>query len=163
MLRFTALIVTIVTLSLILGCNASTKFVQGIDSEIEQLQQVRDKLEGKSVEELVAMIDTNGDGRVTKNELKNFLVTLTGAELDDIGNAEIDVLWNKLGLEETINVAEAETNRVFPSSPRLLNISEPCLEVLNQAVQIAIPIATVVAQHGIPGAIQAALCIASFG
>merc|ERR1711990_298353 len=100
------------------------------------------------------MIDTNGDGRVTKDELKNFLVTLTGAELDDIGNAEIDVLWNKLGLEETINIAE--TSRVFPSSLRLLNISEPCLEVLNQAVQIAIPIATAVAQNGIPGAIQAA-------
>jgi len=156
MLRFTALIVTIVTLSLILGCNASTKFVQGIDSEIEQLQQVRDKLEGKSVEELVAMIDTNGDGRVTKNELKNFLVTLTGAELDDIGNAEIDVLWNKLGLEETINVAE-----VKGATDRIPFVA--CINLLITAVQMGIPIATAVKDHSIPKAIAAVKCVKSLG
>ena len=113
----------------VLGWVSASGFVSdcigGIDAEIERLKLVKEKLEGrsgsnqnswdksltwatyagKSDQEVLADIDSDGNGLVTKDELKNFLVLMTGTELDDIGNAEIDVLWNQLGLQDTIAIA----------------------------------------------------------
>ena len=49
---------------------------------------------GKSDLEVAAMMDTNGDGELTKDELKHGVVDLKGIALDKITSDEIDLVWD---------------------------------------------------------------------
>merc|ERR1712133_67083 len=63
---------------------------------IDHLQNVRQKLVGKSDQGIASIMDKNGDGDLTKEKVKQGLVDLTEVELEEISNAEIDLLWDRL-------------------------------------------------------------------
>merc|ERR1712212_205353 len=96
--KFVGLILPAAFILILLGfTNANEEIDNILEEELEVLKLVKQKLAGKSDAELAAMMDQNGDGKLTKNELKEGLVDLTGnAELDDIANDELDLLWSHL-------------------------------------------------------------------
>merc|ERR1711936_555657 len=125
---------------LILGCaNARQEIDNELDSEIQVLQKVKEKLAGKNYKDLADMMDTDKDGKLTNTEMKNGLCSLTGnTELDEIANDELDLLFDNLKDDDgNIDVSGSQvTDRlgdfVFPLIVRF---------GIPLAVRLAVPLA----------------------
>ena len=84
-----------------------------VDSEVVGLQNIRRKIEGKSDQEVGAMMDTNGDGKLTKGELKQGLADLSEVELDAIESDEVNLAWDILmDPSETIDLQDPQIPQV---------------------------------------------------
>merc|ERR1719187_2028115 len=76
-----------------------------LDTEILALKDLRQNIVGKSDEEIAAMLDKNGDGVLSKEELKQDLVDMTDVAFDEVDNDELNLGWDSLvGPKETIDM-----------------------------------------------------------
>merc|ERR1712135_100193 len=76
-----------------------------LDTEILALKNLRQNIVGKSDEEVAAMMDKNGDGVLSKEELKQDLVHMTDVAFDEVDIDELNLVWDSLvGPKETIDI-----------------------------------------------------------
>merc|ERR1712135_215825 len=76
-----------------------------LDTEILALKNLRQNIVGKSDEEVAAMMDKNGDGVLSKEELKQDLVDMTDVAFDEVDIDELNLVWDSLvGPKETIDI-----------------------------------------------------------
>merc|ERR1719153_1917286 len=91
------------------GYANSEQIADGVEEQIALLQKIGQKIAGKSDLEVAAMMDTNGDGKLAKDELKQGVVDLRGTELDGIASEEIDMVWeNLLGSEDVVDLQDED-------------------------------------------------------
>jgi len=67
-----------------------------LDTEIVALKNLRQNIVGKSDEEVAAMMDKNGDGVLSKEELKQGLIDLTGVGMDEVDMDLLNLVWDSL-------------------------------------------------------------------
>merc|ERR1712135_199190 len=67
-----------------------------LDTEILALKNLRQNIVGKSDEEVAAMMDKNGDGVLSKEELKQGLIDLTGVGMDEVDMDLLNLVWDSL-------------------------------------------------------------------
>jgi len=76
-----------------------------LDTEFVALKMFRQNIVGKSDEEIAAMLDKNGDGVLSKEELKQDLVDMTDVAFDEVDIDELNLVWDSLvGPKETIDM-----------------------------------------------------------
>merc|ERR1711974_329465 len=118
--------------------NASQDIQDELASEIQVLQQVKQKLKDLGPKDLADMMDTNKDGKVTNTEMKNWLCSLTGTtELNEIVNAELDLLFDRLkDADGTIDVSGYQVTDRFLLRP----LAQAVGSVLNAVVILGAPV-----------------------
>merc|ERR1711974_89209 len=129
--------------------NASQDIQDELASEIQVLQQVKQKLKDLGPKDLADMMDTNKGGKVTNTEMKNWLCSLTGTtELDEIVKAELDLLFDRLkDADGTIDVSGYQvTDRLL--GPLLQAGVQAVGSVLNGIVIFGAPILSAIGNLG---------------